>query len=76
MSGIDATVAIRAEFPDAHIIMLTTFELDTEIQRALAARVRANNSEKHAACSTSWTLRFGPTTKTTDNAEDKEVPDS
>src|SRR6266700_5837331 len=36
-SGIDAMIAIRAEFPDARIIMLTTFEGDVEIQRALEA---------------------------------------
>jgi DNA-binding NarL/FixJ family response regulator len=37
MSGIDALVAIRAEFPEARIIMLTTFEGDAEIHRALKA---------------------------------------
>jgi DNA-binding NarL/FixJ family response regulator len=37
MSGVDAIVAIRAEFADARIIMLTTFEGDVEIQRALEA---------------------------------------
>jgi DNA-binding NarL/FixJ family response regulator len=37
ISGIDATVAIRTEFPDARIIMLTTFEGDVEIRRALQA---------------------------------------
>jgi DNA-binding NarL/FixJ family response regulator len=37
MSGIDTMMAIRAEFPEARIIMLTTFEGDMEIQRALAA---------------------------------------
>ncbi|MEJ0087960.1 MAG: response regulator transcription factor [Pseudomonadota bacterium] len=41
MSGISAVAAIRAEFPDARVIMLTTFEGDVEIQRALAAGVRA-----------------------------------
>jgi DNA-binding NarL/FixJ family response regulator len=40
MSGIDALIAIRAEFPDARIIMLTTFEGDVEIQRALQAGAR------------------------------------
>ncbi|MBL8167812.1 MAG: response regulator transcription factor [Acidobacteria bacterium] len=40
MSGIDAIIAIRAEFPDARIIMLTTFEGDVEIQRALEAGAR------------------------------------
>jgi len=40
MSGIEAMIAIRAEFPDARIIMLTTFEGDVEIQRALEAGAR------------------------------------
>src|SRR6266851_5930650 len=40
LSGIDALIAIRAEFPDARIIMLTTFEGDVEIQRALEAGAR------------------------------------
>lgn len=37
LSGIDATIAIRGEFPDARIIILTTFERDVEVQRALKA---------------------------------------
>jgi DNA-binding NarL/FixJ family response regulator len=41
MSGIVAMAAIRTEFPDARIIILTTFEGDVEIQRALAAGARA-----------------------------------
>ena len=40
MSGIDAMIAIRAEFPDARIILLTTFEGDVEIKRALEAGAR------------------------------------
>jgi DNA-binding NarL/FixJ family response regulator len=40
LSGIDAMIAIRSEFPDARILMLTTFEGDVEIQRALAAGAR------------------------------------
>jgi DNA-binding NarL/FixJ family response regulator len=40
ISGIDAVMAIRNEFPDARIVMLTTFEGDVEIQRALAAGAR------------------------------------
>jgi DNA-binding NarL/FixJ family response regulator len=40
MSGIDAVISIRSRFPDARIIMLTTFEGDIEIQRALAAGAR------------------------------------
>ena len=37
ISGIDAMVAIRTEFPEARIIMLKTFEGDIEIRRALQA---------------------------------------
>jgi DNA-binding NarL/FixJ family response regulator len=39
-SGIDAMIAIRAEFPEAKIIMLSTFEGDVEVQRALEAGAR------------------------------------
>jgi DNA-binding NarL/FixJ family response regulator len=39
-SGIDAMIAIRAEFPEAKIIILTTFEGDAEIQNALEAGAR------------------------------------
>ncbi len=41
MSGIDAMIAIRAEFPDARIIILTTFAGDVEVQRALESGARA-----------------------------------
>ena len=41
MSGIDAMIAIRAEFPGARVIILTTFAGDVEIQRALEAGARA-----------------------------------
>ena len=40
MSGIDILIAIRSEFPEARVIMLTTFEGDVEIQRALQAGAR------------------------------------
>jgi DNA-binding NarL/FixJ family response regulator len=40
ISGIDAMIAIRSEFPEAQIVVLTTFEGDVEIQRALAAGAR------------------------------------
>ena len=36
-NGTDAIVAIRGEFPQARIIVLTTSEADAEIQRALRA---------------------------------------
>jgi len=41
MGGIDAMIAIRSEFPEARVIMLTTFAGDVEIQRALEAGARA-----------------------------------
>ena len=41
MSGIDAMIAIRSEFPEARVIILTTFAGDVEIQRALEAGARA-----------------------------------
>ncbi len=37
MGGIDAISAIRAEFPDAQIIVLTTYAGDAQAQRALQA---------------------------------------
>ncbi len=40
MSGIDALIAIRGEFAEARVVMLTTFEGDVEIQRALQAGAR------------------------------------
>jgi DNA-binding NarL/FixJ family response regulator len=40
MSGIDALIAIRAEWKNARVVMLTTFEGDVSIQRALAAGAR------------------------------------
>jgi DNA-binding NarL/FixJ family response regulator len=40
LSGIDAMIAIKAEFPDARVVILTTFEGDAEIQRALREGAR------------------------------------
>lgn len=41
MSGVEATVAIRQEFPEAHIVILTTYDGDENIYRALQAGARA-----------------------------------
>jgi len=41
MSGIDAMIAIRSEFPEARIIILTTFAGESEIRRAVEAGARA-----------------------------------
>ena len=40
LNGLDVLTAIRSEFPDARIIVMTTFERDAEIQRALKAGAR------------------------------------
>jgi DNA-binding NarL/FixJ family response regulator len=40
ISGIDALIAIREQSPNARIVMLTTFEGDVEVRRALAAGAR------------------------------------
>ena len=36
-SGIEATIAIRKHFAEARVILLSTFERDVEIKRALEA---------------------------------------
>jgi len=41
MSGIDAMIAIRTQFPEARIIMMTTFEGDDPVRRALEAGARS-----------------------------------
>jgi DNA-binding NarL/FixJ family response regulator len=41
MGGIEALLAIRTEFANARVIMLTTFEGDAEIKRALEAGAQA-----------------------------------
>ena len=40
MSGIDVLIDIRSEFPEARLVMLTTFEGDVEVHRALQAGAR------------------------------------
>jgi len=41
MSGLDAIIAIRGEFPDARIIVLTTYPGDVQVVRALKAGAQA-----------------------------------
>ena len=41
MNGLDALIAIRGEFPDARIIVLTTYVGDVQVLRALKAGARA-----------------------------------
>ena len=41
MDGIEATIAIRREFPTAKLIMLTTYDGDVRVHRALKAGAQA-----------------------------------
>jgi DNA-binding NarL/FixJ family response regulator len=41
MNGLDAIISIRGEFPEAKIIVLTTFSGDVQVLRALKAGARA-----------------------------------
>jgi len=41
MGGLEATIAIRREFPTARIVVLTTYEGDEDIYRALEAGAQA-----------------------------------
>jgi DNA-binding NarL/FixJ family response regulator len=41
MNGVDAMIAILGEFPDARVIVLTTYTGDVQVMRALKAGARA-----------------------------------
>jgi len=41
MGGVEATIAIRKEFPDARVIVLTTFDMDEDIFRAMDAGAKS-----------------------------------
>jgi len=41
MGGVETITAIRAEFPDAHIILLTTYDGDEDIYQGLRAGAKA-----------------------------------
>ena len=41
MNGIEAMIAIRGEFPEARIIVLSTYSGDVQVVRALKAGARA-----------------------------------
>jgi DNA-binding NarL/FixJ family response regulator len=40
MNGLDAIIAIRGEFPDARIVVLTTYQGDVQVLRAMKAGAR------------------------------------
>jgi len=41
LGGVEATLAIRKEFPDARIIVLTTFDTDEDIYRAIQSGAKS-----------------------------------
>lgn len=41
MGGVEATIAIRKEFPEARVIVLTTFEMDEDIYRAIQSGAKS-----------------------------------
>src|SRR5499425_3717402 len=41
MNGVDAMIAIRSEFPEARIIILTTYTGDVQVLRAMKTGARA-----------------------------------
>src|SRR6478672_1124924 len=47
ISGIEAIIAIRSEFPDARIIVLTTYAGDVQVVRALKAGARGYILKAH-----------------------------
>ena len=49
MNGFDAIVAIRGEFPDAKIVVLTTYKGDVQILRALKAGAQGLPAKKYVS---------------------------
>lgn len=57
MSGLDAISAIRGEFPDARIIVLTTYAGDVQAHRAMQAGARAYMLKDSVECALLDTIR-------------------
>ena len=60
MSGIEAMIAIRAQSPSARVIVLTTFEGDAEIRRALDAGAQSYLLKSLPRKQILETIRKGP----------------
>lgn len=62
LGGIEATVAIRSHFPDARVIILTSFDGEEDIYRALESGARAyllKSASKEELLSTVRTVAAG-----------------
>jgi len=57
MSGIEATIAVRGDFPNARIIILTTYPGDAQVVRALKAGARAYLSKDQVNTDLSEVIR-------------------
>jgi DNA-binding NarL/FixJ family response regulator len=57
MNGIEAIIAIRSEFPNARIIVVTTYSGDIQVTRALKAGARAYILKGHLAGELLETIR-------------------
>ena len=63
ISGIEAIIAIRGEFPDARIVVLTTYAGDIQVVRALKAGARAYLLKGNTYCCVcSWPVTSFPIT--------------
>lgn len=49
ISGIEAIIAIRSDFPNARVIVLTTYLNDMQVVRALKAGARALTYSRHSS---------------------------
>ncbi len=63
MNGLDALIAIRGEFPDAKVIVLTTYEGDVHIVRALKAGAQGYLLKNTLHSDLLQTIRAGPCRK-------------
>src|SRR5215471_19845661 len=50
MNGLDAITAIREEFPEARIIVLTTYSEDAQVVRAMQVGARYQSSSRDIFC--------------------------
>jgi len=76
MSGIEAMISIRREFPSARFIILTTFESDIESQRALAEGASAYMLKSVPPKDLAETIRWvhAQTQSLTTSPRDKDMP--
>ena len=75
VSGIDAISAIRSEFPEALIVVLTTHSGDVQVSRAIKAGARAAQHEERQCEKNCW-RRFARCTLADDASHRSSPPRS